>query len=1042
MNQILPTILLAVMLLSIDTAPATAQSVVVSHSQLEGIGEEPGVMRRDPSDVIKVGDLYYVWYSKGKISPGYDATVWYATSTDGRTWTEKSEAIAKGEPGTWEGASVFTPNILVAEGRYWLFYTGTSMDYHKKPFRPDSKIGIAVSDSPDGPWERLATNPALSNSDNKDDFDSHLVDDACLVTREGKYYFYYKGRQEGKSPKHTQMGLAIADRPEGPYVRHKSNPVIPGNHEVLVWTQGSGVAAMIGTTGPKTITNSIMYAADGINFSKTGAVKKGPWAGGAYRPEAFTQSGKGTIPEWGVEIGRSKGKKKEGKLPFIQRFDVTELPGSPAPSMISPSALSPSTVGASAALSQADAPASQTFADDLAFMKKHTDIVVLQNGNAAVAVAPAYQGRVMTSTFDLKTGPSFGWINRPVIKKGLLSDEQKKGTLEEHIYIFGGEERFWLGPEGGQYALFFKPGAKFTFDDWATPAAIDTDPFTLTNQTESSAVFSHNTELVNHSGVSFKVGIERTVSLVDKQQAAAQLGIELADELRLVGYETDNKITNQGAEAWKPETGLMSIWILGMYNPSPKTTVVIPFQQGDEAALGPKVNDAYFGKVPAEYLKVEEDKLFFRGDGTRRGKIGITARRSKGIAGSYDATGRVLNIVTYNVQDAPNGFVNSMWELQKEPYSGDVINSYNDGSPEEGKPPLGPFYEVETSSPAAALKPGETLQHVQRTFHIHGSEEQLTVLAKKLLGVSLDSIKAAFKGTRKVDLDGNAPSDQGSPKKNSMSPGKDHDAKNKETSLFPGNKVDFHGFDRYTFETSGVKVSVVCPKKAAPGKPWLWRSMFWGRTKGATAQVTLMDLKLVEQGYHVVVRPGDVSGHPRGNAAIDAAYKYLTQEHGFSTKVAMGSMSRETLALFQWASQNPEKVQSIYVDNGVCNVKSWPGGKQVEGTGSMADGAPKSWKLLKTTYSFKSDEEAIAAKVSPIDWLEPLAKAGVPILLCSGTKDTTVPYEENAAVLKERYESLGGSVKVILEEKAHHPHGLKDTTPVAEFIKLHTPQNN
>ena len=108
----------------------------------------------------------------------------------------------------------------------------------------------------------------------------------------------------------------------------------------------------------------------------------------------------------------------------------------------------------------------------------------------------------------------------------------------------------------------------------------------------------------------------------------------------------------------------------------------------------------------------------------------------------------------------------------------------------------------------------------------------------------------------------------------------------------------------------------------------------------------------------------------------------------------------------------------------------------------MADGAPKSWKLLKTTYSFKSDEEAIAAKVSPIDWLEPLAKAGVPILLCSGTKDTTVPYEENAAVLKERYESLGGSVKVILEEKAHHPHGLKDTTPVAEFIKLHTPQNN
>ena len=42
-------------------------------------------MRRDPSDVIKVGDLFYVWYSKGKISPGYDATLWYATSPDGKT---------------------------------------------------------------------------------------------------------------------------------------------------------------------------------------------------------------------------------------------------------------------------------------------------------------------------------------------------------------------------------------------------------------------------------------------------------------------------------------------------------------------------------------------------------------------------------------------------------------------------------------------------------------------------------------------------------------------------------------------------------------------------------------------------------------------------------------------------------------------------------------------------------------------------------------------------------------------------------------------
>ena len=103
-----------------------------------------------------------------------------------------------------------------------------------------------------------------------------------------------------------------------------------------------------------------------------------------------------------------------------------------------------------------------------------------------------------------------------------------------------------------------------------------------------------------------------------------------------------------------------------------------------------------------------------------------------------------MNIVTYNVQDSPNGFVNSKWELQEEPFAGDVINSYNDGSPEPGKPPLGPFYELETSSPAAALDPGQTMRHVQRTFHIKGSEKELNVIAEKLLGLGLDAIDGAF----------------------------------------------------------------------------------------------------------------------------------------------------------------------------------------------------------------------------------------------------------------------------------------------------------
>ncbi|MGZ0708863.1 alpha/beta fold hydrolase [Coraliomargarita sp. W4R53] len=254
-------------------------------------------------------------------------------------------------------------------------------------------------------------------------------------------------------------------------------------------------------------------------------------------------------------------------------------------------------------------------------------------------------------------------------------------------------------------------------------------------------------------------------------------------------------------------------------------------------------------------------------------------------------------------------------------------------------------------------------------------------------------------------------------------------------NAFPGEKTDFRGFDRYELPTGKGSISVICPKLAALGKPWMWRSIFWGIDSPAIDRFTAADLQLLEQGYHVVKAPGDVSGHPRGNAAIDAAYTLLTEGYGFSKTLSMASMSRETLALFRWASANPEKVESIYVDNGVCNLNSWPGGKLVSGNDSTGDGDPGSWSLFKKTYGFESDAEALAAQVSPIDLLEPLTEARVPILMGCGTRDTTVPYAENGAIMQKRYQALGGSIEMILEDKGHHPHGLADPAPVVAFIQ-------
>jgi hypothetical protein len=203
-------------------------------------------------------------------------------------------------------------------------------------------------------------------------------------------------------------------------------------------------------------------------------------------------------------------------------------------------------------------------------------------------------------------------------------------------------------------------------------------------------------------------------------------------------------MTNTGTKAWEKESGLLSIWILGMFNPSPATTVVVPFTAGPENELGPIVNDAYFGKVPANRLVVKNGVLFFSGDGQYRSKIGLSPQRAKPTLGSYDAVNKVLTIVQYNKPADVVDYVNSMWELQDAPYKGDVVNSYNDGPPEPSAEPLGPFYELETSSPAAALKPGETISHIHRTYHLQGKEADLDSIAKAVLGVSIAEIKAAF----------------------------------------------------------------------------------------------------------------------------------------------------------------------------------------------------------------------------------------------------------------------------------------------------------
>lgn len=366
----------------------------------------------------------------------------------------------------------------------------------------------------------------------------------------------------------------------------------------------------------------------------------------------------------------------------------------------------------------------ETFGYDYDFLKKYKDVVLLEHNSMKVAIVGDYQARVMTSSAKGMNGFSYGWINHDAIASGRYTP---------HMNAFGGEERFWFGPEGGQYSVFFKKGSTFDFANWQTPAEIDTVSYDLVEKQANKAVFSKDMELENFSGTKFKVNLNREINLLNQVDAEKLLGVSLKD-IDWVGYQTKNILKNTGTEDWDKSKGVLSIWLLGMMKASPQNTIIIPYQSGK----ADQINDSYFGKITPERLVKKDNILFFKADAQSRGKIGIPPQALKPVAGSYDSENKILTIVQFDYAGETD-YVNSMWEIQKDPYKGDAINAYNDGKNDSGSQ-MGQFYELETSSPAIALKRNESLTHTQRTFHFEGTESVLDAISKKLLGINLPEV--------------------------------------------------------------------------------------------------------------------------------------------------------------------------------------------------------------------------------------------------------------------------------------------------------------
>jgi hypothetical protein len=241
-----------------------------------------------------------------------------------------------------------------------------------------------------------------------------------------------------------------------------------------------------------------------------------------------------------------------------------------------------------------------------------------------------------------------------------------------------------------------------------------------------------------------------------------------------------------------------------------------------------------------------------------------------------------------------------------------------------------------------------------------------------------------------------------------------------------GPAEDFHGYTLHDLTVDGCPAHVVQPEKPLAGRRWVWRTEFWDAFPGA-------DVAFLKAGFYVAyIEVGNTFGCPEALKHFDAFYDTMTNQYGLHTKLALEGLSRGGLSAYRWACANTDKVCCIYGDAPVCDMKSWPGGKG-KGVGSPAD-----WQEAIKAYGFSSEKEMMDFKGNPIDILAPLAAAHIPIIHVCGDADTVVPIAENTDLVRKRYMAMGGDFVLVIKQGCnHHPHGLKDPTPVVNFILAH-----
>ncbi len=376
-----------------------------------------------------------------------------------------------------------------------------------------------------------------------------------------------------------------------------------------------------------------------------------------------------------------------------------------------------------------------SFGQDLTFFSKYgVETFLLGEGSSYIAVSPKWQARVLSSTYGGEESPSLGWFDRSLLV------ETKRDL---HMSQVGGEDRFWIGPEGGDSSVFFPDGTVQNEENWRIPPAFASESWKLVAKTRTQAKFEKEAEVQNSKGNKLKIKAEREISVLNRADVSTVLGIDIPEAVNMVAFQSLNKLTNIGTANWTPDYGMLNISVQSCFNANKNVRVFIPYRAGETSKLGEIVRDNYFesGYSEGGKLVLTPEYISFNADGKTMSGIGVSPLRSEGIALSYDASNKILTVILYIKPSGKRGYLPNSWRRSAMQFGGDAISVYNNGPLARTSASAEKYYEMSTYSPALNLNKGQSQFHLQRTFHFHGSEYDLGLIAYKLAGISIGQLR-------------------------------------------------------------------------------------------------------------------------------------------------------------------------------------------------------------------------------------------------------------------------------------------------------------